>query len=167
MNNNKPEVVVDTNVAVVANGLNDRASAKCIRRCIKELQHIQRDRRVLLDDKHLILREYHRNLHISGQPRLGDAFYKWLHENQANRAHCRMVPVNPNASRGFEEFPEDPNVGSFDRDDRKFVAVALASGTNPPIINASDTDWWEYRQELRCHGVEVVFLCPELMKLRR
>ena len=167
MNAPKVEVVVDTNVAVVANGSNDRASAKCVRVCIDELRQIQKESCVLLDDKYLILAEYHRNLHISGQPRIGDAFYKWLHENQANRARCRMIPVKPNEERGLEEFPDDPSLASFDRDDRKFVAVALASGTNPPILNASDTDWWQYRKELRSHGVNVVFLCPELMKLRR
>lgn len=28
----------------------------------------------------------------------------------------------------------------------------------------SDPDWWHHRQTLQEHGVEIVFLCPELME---
>ena len=59
-----------------------------------------------------------------------------------------------------------PSSPEFDRDDRKFVAVALASGTSPPIVNASDRDWWEHREVLQVHGIEILFLCPELMPQR-
>jgi len=51
----------------------------------------------------------------------------------------------------------------FDRSDRKFVAVALASQLNPNVLNATDTDWWHYRECLAKHGVRVVFLCSDLM----
>ena len=70
----------------------------------------------------------------------------------------------PNDARGFEEFPGAPSLAGFDMDDRKFVAVALASGTGPEILNASDTDWWDFREPLERHGVRVNFLCPELME---
>ena len=121
------------------------------------------EHRVLLDDKNLILIEYRRNLHPSGQPGTGDAFFKWLFDNQANLEQCRRVAVTLDPDREFEEFPDDPALTSFDRNDRKFVAVALASGTEPKVLNASDTDWWDYRGELHRHGIVVVFLCPELM----
>lgn len=52
---------------------------------------------------------------------------------------------------------------NFDLTDRKFVAVALASGVDPPINNASDTDWWEFRDALARHRVTINFLCQELM----
>ena len=162
----KTEIVMDTNVAVVANGKTEQASPCCIRECIDRLSHIMDECCLLLDDRHLILGEYERNLDPSGQPGLGDVFYKWLFYNQANPEHCRKIPLKTHADREFEEFPDDPNLESFDRDDRKFVAVALASGTAPKVLNASDRDWWRYRQALRQHGVEVVFLCPDLMKAR-
>ncbi|HSU82609.1 MAG TPA: hypothetical protein VLR69_09330, partial [Thermoanaerobaculia bacterium] len=57
----------------------------------------------------------------------------------------------------------DPDLAAFDPSDRKFVAVAVASGEQPEILNASDTDWWHHREALSRHGVEVRFLCPQLM----
>lgn len=158
------EVVADTNVAVVANGKHERAGPTCISTCIDELRQIQQGHlRLLLDDKRLILDEYQRRLRFSGQPGPGDAFFKWLYENQAVERHCRIVPLTLHEERGFEEFPDDSSFASFDRDDRKFVAVALASGSSPRVLNASDRGWWRHREALGKHGVVVVFLCPELM----
>lgn len=161
---NKTEVVVDTNVPVVANGKTEQASLECEKACIKALKQVQEERRTLLDEMGLILKEYRNNLHPSGQPEMGDAFCKWVHDNQATIQHCRTVPISVHSSRGFVEFPDDPRLESFDKDDRKFVAVARASGANPQLLNASDTDWWHDRQALAENGVDVVFLCPELME---
>ena len=163
MSDGKTEIVVDTNVPIVASGGTEQADPSCILNCIAILREIQDERLVLLDDKDLILGEYRENLSFSGQPGVGNSFFKWLFDNQANPAHCRKVQLTIHPVRGFEEFPEDPSLDSFDRDDRKFVAVVIASGTGPAVLNASDRDWWVYRQELRRHGVEVVFLCPNLM----
>ena len=161
----KTEVVVDTNVPIVANANDkaDQAEAECVNACIQELRQVQAERRLLLDDKGKIIEEYRKHLSPGGQPGVGDAFFKWLWENQANEQHCRIVPVTCHADRVFAEFPDDPRLGSFDLADRKFVAVVLASGTGPHVLNATDTDWWHHRQALVEHGVNVDFLCPELM----
>jgi hypothetical protein len=117
----------------------------------------------------LIFGEYRGNLKPSGQPGPGDAFFKWLWNNQGNLRHCRQIAITPvdREGRGFAEFPDDPALAGFDRADRMFVATALASGEHPPILNATDTDWWDYREALNRQGVEVRFLCPELMKRER
>ena len=161
----KAEVVVDTNVALVANGKTEQAEQSCVSTCTDKLRQIIEGKKyiVLLDDKCLILQEYQNKLCFSGQPGPGDAFFKWLWDNQAVESHCRVVPVTPHEDQGFEEFPGDPSLSSFDQDDRKFVAVALASGSSPWVLNASDPGWWRHREALREHGVAVVFLCPELM----
>ena len=158
-------VIVDTNVAVVANGAPTHADDECIVASIEVLSEIRANQCVLLDRSGLILDEYARNLSYAGQPGVGDAFFKWLWENQANPEHCQQVPITPvDSPRGFSEFPEDPTLAAFDWDDRKFVATAIASGEQPPIINSSDTDWWEYRVALQRNGVEVRFVCPGLME---
>ena len=162
----KTEVVVDTNVAVVANGAHGPAGPRCVRKSVERLRQVLNDCRILLDDKQSILAEYRKNLSPSGQPGPGDHFFKLIHDNQSNPEYCRTVAVNLHPDREFEEFPADPRLSSFDSDDRKFVAVALASGTDPQVLNASDTDWWQHRRELSEHGVRVVFLCPELMTVR-
>lgn len=154
------EVVVDTNVAKVANGEAEQAGSSCVTRCIDELLDLRRHRRVVLDQGGEILEEYERNLDFSGA-NPGDEFYRWLWFNQGTCS--RKVPITADPSRGFREFPDDPDLKGFHRKDRKFVAVALASGAGPEILNASDTDWWNHREPLRRHGVEIKFLCPELM----
>jgi hypothetical protein len=157
-------VVMDTNVGVVANRKTPQADTECVSSCTNALVEIRERHHVLLDDRGLILDEYLRHLSPSGQPGPGDAFFKWLWDNQCNPEHCRQVAVTPvSGRRGFEEFPEDPDLTTFDPSDRKFVAVALASGEQPEILNASDTDWWHHREALSRHGVEVRFLCPQLM----
>ena len=162
----KEEVVLDTNVAVVSNGDTEQAGWDCVANCAAAIRRVIESQRLLVDELGLILDEYMRNLNISGQPGLGDAFFKFIWDNQANERHCRKVAATPNSERGFDEFPDDPSLSQFDMDDRKFVAVAIASGSVPKILNASDTDWRDYRQELGRHGVEIEFLCPDLMRAR-
>lgn len=161
----KAAVVVDTNVAIVANAKTAQADTTCVGASITKLREIRSQRRVLLDDAGRILDEYRRNLSPRGQPGLGDAFFKWLWDNQANAQVCRQVAITPVGSDDemFVEFPDDPELGSFDRADRKFVATVLASGEHAPIVNATDTDWWHFREVLAKYGIEVVFLCPMLM----
>ena len=160
--------MVDTNVPRVANGETKQADLECEDACIQALKQIQAERRTLLDDKGLFFEEYQKGLNFSGQPGLGDAFFKWLWENQANEQHCRTVPVTIHADRGFVEFPDDPRLERFDKGDRMFVAVALASETGPRVLNAVDRrSWWVHRKALKENGVNVVFLCPELMQMER
>ncbi len=156
---------MDTNVAVVANGKAPQAGNQCVETCVTTLIALRDHHRVLLDEQGLILDEYRRHLSPSGQPGPGDAFFKWLWDNQGHLDHCRQIPITPvRGTRVFEEFPDDPELARFDREDRKFVAVVIASEEQPPILNASDTDWWDHREALKRHGVEIRFLCPELMK---
>ena len=157
-------VVVDTNVGVVANGGHAAASLRCQEQCANALRDA-RSRLVLIDDRQLVFTEYRQHLSPSGQPGLGDAFFQWLWDNQANPRHCRQISITPRAEdeADFEEFPADSRLTRFDRSDRKFVAVAIASGIESEILNASDTDWWHFRDALESNGLRLRFLCPELM----
>lgn len=158
-------VVVDTNVALAADGKANQASPQCVLKCLQELVATRNGRQVLLDDKGLILQEYLKQKPHGFPQGPGDAFLVWVYDNQANPVHIRVVPVTPMNGdlRGFDEFPDDPDLMEFDHDDRKFVAVALASADTPPILNATDTDWWIHREALIRNGVDVEFLCPHLM----
>jgi hypothetical protein len=161
-------VVVDENVPLVANGKHAAASDRCVGACIDALLDA-RSKVVLMDDQYRIFAKYRRNLSQSGQPGAGDAFLKWLWNNQANPAHCRLVPIAPLSGDkpDFAEFPQTPELSRFDPDDRIFVAVAIAAGTESEVLNAADSDWWHFRSALKQHGVSVRFLCPELMDDRR
>lgn len=158
-------VVVDTNVALTANGRAEQAGPDCQLACLNRLASVKRAGRVVLDRTGLILDEYLKQ-QPHGSPRgAGDAFLVWVNDNQANPAMCELVDITllEDESRGFAEFPNDPDLGAFDPADRKFVAVVLASRDNPPVLNATDTDWHHFRDALRRNGVEVEFLCPDLM----
>ena len=54
----RPKIVVDTNVPIVANGRTEQADPRCILNCIAILREIHDERRVLLDEGDLILGEY-------------------------------------------------------------------------------------------------------------
>lgn len=157
-------VVVDTNVAMVASRLAPNADERCVGACIKRLYAIRNSGRLILDDRGLILREYTRNLGLSGQPGAGHAFAKWAHDHQAIPARVRQVFITPRTDGGwrrFDEFPDRDGLRSFDPSDQKFVAVALASGASPPVLNAVDSDWWNHAEALKAVGVHVEFLCPQ------
>ena len=157
------EIVIDANVPAVANGLTPQADDVCLRNCLAELRRVQNECRLLIDDDWLIIKEYLGISNPTAGTGLGDAFVKWVLNNQTNEARVRRVVITPEPTRGFKEYPNDDDLSTFDRDDRKFVAVALASGTFPDIINATDTDWWIHRRALQQHGVNIRFLCPDLM----
>lgn len=155
-------VVVDTNVGVVANERHAGASPDCVIACVDALERIIRGNdRLVLDDEWEILREDQHNMASSGQPGPGDAFLKWALNNLANPQRCECVPIDRIAEGQYLPFPDDPSLASFDPSDRKFVAVALASESRPPILNAVDSDWWRAREALARAGVEVKFLCPD------
>ena len=96
-------------------------------------------------------------LSFSGAPGVGDAFFKHVFNNQCHSDRVRRVPVTPAADdrRGFEGLPEN----SFDRSDRKFLAVAVAA--HAVVLNATDSDWGEQAALMDKLGVEVRQLCPQ------
>ncbi|MGQ0665218.1 MAG: hypothetical protein ACT4P2_16880 [Pseudomonadota bacterium] len=151
--------VVDTNVPVAANGRETHTDIRCRLRCIERLREIMERGRIVIDDDGRILSEYRPYFDPSGPPGTGDAFFKYLWDNQANPAKCVQVRITelPHNDHDFAEFPRDPDLAEFDFNDRKFVAVALASGLRPAIQNATDTDWWFAREALFRNGVRLNF----------
>lgn len=155
--------VVDTNVPVVANGKSKQADPDCVISCIAALRRIHEDGVVVLDDAMRILHEYMNNLSLSGQPGAGDFFMKWVFNNQADEHRCEQVRLTPRdgSPDDFEEFPDDIELADFDRSDRKFVAVALASQNSPTVLDAVDSDWAEKYEALKRNGIVIDFLCPQ------
>ncbi len=82
--------------------------------------------------------------------------------NQGFRNICEKVEITPSEDRKFEEFPDDISLASFDKSDRKFVAVAVKSKYSPKIVNATDSDWFNFEDAFKKHGIEILQLCPNL-----
>jgi hypothetical protein len=151
--------VVDTNVLVVANGRALHATPSCVSASVQMLGILERKGTIVLDDEWHILGEYGKTLgNNRQQPGVGDAFLKWVLTNQANPGRCEQVHITPRGN-SFAEFPNDPALQGFDPSDHKFVAVSCAHPEHPPILNAVDSDWDDFRQALAFHGVTVEQLC--------
>lgn len=175
-----PAVIIDTNVIVVANteirevengklvavGMADHATPACIDTCQNRLtQILSGGTKVVLDDKERIIGEYRRNVEGSRQNRAGDLFWYWLMQNLWMSEKCTRVRITPLHGNGteFEEFPADAALNDFDKDDRKFIAVAMAYARDyqqtAPILQAVDTKWEDFIEALQRHGVEVEWIC--------
>jgi hypothetical protein len=161
-------VIVDTNVIVIANDTDDKR-ADCRDRCQDRLEQIlSRPEKVVVDDDWRILGEYDHNTNPNTRKGVGDLFVKMLLQNQSNPNVCAMVHITPLARNGtdFEEFPNDDDaLTGFHKNDRKFIAVALAhqrdAGEIPTILLAIDRGWLEFMNALVSHGINVDLICEE------
>ena len=146
--------VVDTNVAVVANGSSGHVDEHCESACVDALSAVVDHGVVIVDEIGLIFDEYLGRLSF-GSPGMGGVFLKHVNDHQYGGGRVRRVPIAPAGDdRGFEELP--PN--SFDRSDRKFLATAVAGGAE--VLNATDSDWAEHRTLTDALGGALRQLCP-------
>jgi hypothetical protein len=157
--------VVDTNVLISANGRDTHADLQCQLACIEALERIRSEEIILLDSLGLIMDEYAGYCSYKGEPGVGDYFFKYINDNQQVENKCLIVEITEDKEKGFVEFPDHPGLDTFDRSDRKFVAVAIASdvtsGDNPAVYNATDSDWEEHKAALYDVHLFVTQLCPQ------
>ena len=149
--------VVDTNVAVVANGRQTHADLQCQVICVEKLRSVVADEVVTIDDEGAILQEYKSRLNFSGMPGVGDMFFKHVFNYQYRGDRVRRIAVTPSADdrRSFEELPEN----SLDRSDRKFLAVAFVASA--VVLNATDSDWSQQSSLMDSLDVKVDQICPQ------
>lgn len=153
--------IVDTNVILVANRQHMDVSPQCIDNCTIALQSVMTKGRLAIDDSFRILLEYQNKTNPGKGKGPGDVFVKWALQNNANSARCDRVSIVENVERGFESFPDDADLATFDQPDRKFVAVSAAHPDHPPIMQAADSKWLAWAPALKKYGVHVEFLCKE------
>ena len=150
--------VVDSNVPIVANGgSRTHANVHCQLICVNKLLSLVSHGTVAIDNFGLILKEYSDNLSRAGRPGVGDAFFKYLWDNQHSCRRIERVEITQSDDEhvGFKELPEN----DLDPSDRKFLAVAVEAGAT--IVNATDSDWKEQAPLMENLGVDVCQLCPE------
>ena len=149
--------VVDTNVPVVANRRDDRdrpVASTCQEATIKFLREIMKGGKVLVDEAGEVMAEYKRHLNPSGQPGVGDRFYQQLLRNVSLIERAELPVCSDDE---FVDLHPEIRASNFDRDDRKFAALAV--NRDAPVANAIDSDWMEHRDLLKRHGVRIRFLC--------
>lgn len=158
----KPTVIVDTNVLIAANReAVPQTSRQCEDECIRVLENLHAQSICLVDNRWDILGEYIDQLDWISPNGVGAWFIRELLNSKNSIERCRQIPITPHPERGYEEFPDDPDLQDFDRSDRKFVAVAIASNEIPlpPIFNAADSDWKNDKTALQRHGIRVQQIC--------
>ena len=159
--------VVDTNVPKTANlaikpGRSDVPDA-CVLACVEAVEHVIKKRGLIIDAGDEIFAEYRRQLAMRGQPGVGDRFMKWTHDNRWGLPDCQRVKITKSGA-SYREFPRHVGLDDFDSSDQKFIAVANAHPDKPPVLQATDSEWWGWKDVLQNAGVRVHFLCPEYVK---
>ena len=171
---NLPEkCLVDTNVPKMANrallpGDIPPDELDCVRACIDAVEHVINNACLVTDDTGEILAEYLQNLNMEGRPGVGDRFMKWVYQNCWTPPKGDRVKITKDNS-SYEEFPDTtkhPGLNNFDPSDRKFVAVANAHPEKPLILQATDSKWWGWKDDLARAGITVHFLCREYIEAK-
>jgi hypothetical protein len=155
------EVVIDTNVLVVADGRHADVSPECVQACTARLNAVRLHSVVVVDDAYRLFGEYQKNLDAKHGKNAGAVFLKWLAQNLANPRHVVQVPLTDDGLDGFAEFPVATLQDKFDPSDRKFAAVANARPAKPPILQAVDSKWLHWCSALAKAGLQVEFVCPD------
>lgn len=155
------EVVVDTNVLLVAEGKHQDASDECVLACVQRLQKIMRIDTVVVDDGYRIFGEYQHKLDAKLGKGVGTVFLKWLLQRQSNKRYVQQVSVTEASKDRFSEFPVPALESQFDPPDRKFPAVANAHPAKPSILQAADCKWLDWWSQLSNAGIAVQFVCPD------
>ncbi|MHB1563788.1 MAG: hypothetical protein ACYCXP_06800 [Leptospirillum sp.] len=162
--------LLDTNVPKTANlaiqpDPGSDVSYACVLACINAVEHVIKTRGLIIDAGDEIFDEYRQQLSMKGQPGVGDLFMKWVHDNRWNLNNSHQVNITRNGD-SYDEFPPHDGLNDFDRSDRKFVAVANAHRDKPPILQATDSKWWRWKDALVEVGITVQFLCPEYVEAK-
>jgi hypothetical protein len=141
--------LVDTNVPKTANlatkpDPNSDVPDECVLACIEAVEHVTKQRGLVIDASDEIFDEYRRQLSMKGQPGVGDHFMKWVHDNRWSLDDSNRVTITKNGE-SYDEFPTHEGLADFDISDRKFVAAANAHPQKPPILQATDSKWWRWK----------------------
>ncbi len=157
--------LVDTNVPKTANYALNPADitdelAGCILACVEAIDHVVKKGSLVLDAGDEIFTEYRNHLSMSGQPGVGDRFMKWVHDNRWSFPDADRVIITKNGE-SYDEFPDHDGLSDFDNSDRKFIAASNAHPAKPPVLQATDSKWWGWKDALDEVGITVHFLCPD------
>lgn len=154
----------NANLAINPGDIPDELTA-CVLACVKAVEHVVKKGGLVVDSGGEIFEEYRTNLSMSGQPGVGDRFLKWVHDNQWNVQKVDRINITKNGDC-YNEFPAHTGLSGFDNSDRKFIAVANAHPAKPPVLQATDSKWWGWKDALGEVGIIVKFLCPDYVEAK-
>ena len=159
------EVVIDTNIWVIADELPARVKSQqekdCILTCNDWLeQFVLGDDRLVIDDfdTFQILTEYRNNIRIGG---LAESILNSLSSSLFSRlVRKRIVLGSDSIALVPSQFQQ------IHKNDRKFVAVAIQCEPFATIFHATDRGWVTHKDLLKENGLPIQGLCPDLLETR-
>jgi hypothetical protein len=162
--------LIDTNVPKTANLAQNPAQIPdelvgCVQACVDAVDHVMNKGKLVLDSGDEIYHEYLSNLCLSGRKGFGNAFMKWVHDHQWDSQKVDHVTITKNGD-SYDQFPDHDGLVEFDNSDRKFIAVSNAHSDKPPVLQATDSKWWGWKDPLAAVGIVVHFLCPDYAKAK-
>lgn len=150
-----PRYVIDTNVAIVANGGDESVRISCRTSAIELLVKAVNSGTICVDSGGEIQAEYRHHLNPKGQPGVGDRFYLEVLNSHPKRV--QRVDIEKLPSGEYKDLPQAVVDSGFDPSDRKFAAVARKASA--PVYNAIDSDWVEKREVIEASGIIIKFVC--------
>ncbi|WP_067659949.1 hypothetical protein [Nocardia harenae] len=148
--------VIDTNVPLVVK-FSDEHPIELVDGCEIILECILENRiPVFTDSAGEIVAEYLHQLNRHGQPTLGDAFVRYIIDNQYSWDEEMRPDIEPDVSTENSYAVLEGDDGEIDPSDRKFVATAKVASA--PVVQATDTKWLNWAAVLDRHGVTVEYV---------
>jgi hypothetical protein len=152
--------VVDTNVAIVANGRPDLEDPRpptvaCRIAAVQFLVKLLSEGRIVLDSSGDMQAEYRRYLNPRGQPGTGDRFYQVVLHSAPHLVERVDLPRRTDGE--YDHLPQSLIEIGFDPSDRKFAAMARRERI--PVFNATDSDWVTAAATLSAEKIDVRHLC--------
>jgi hypothetical protein len=123
------------------------------------LQTLLHKGRIHVDLQGEIVSEYHAHLRPSGQPGVGDRFYREI-LNSSIKKIVRVDSPRDATTNTHTHFPNHSLLANFDKGDSMFVAVANVSGST--IAVAIDRGWLNHEGALGQQGINLDFLCGKV-----
>jgi hypothetical protein len=158
-----PDHIIDTNVLLVASAHDpgspfkdsDHVPVKHRQGVFEWLASFRRDntRQVVLDQNFTIYNEYRNKM--SDQD-----FGLQVMKTKMELFLLRQVNIDYD-SDGKGALPRDLKQVVYDEDDRKMVAVALADHGRSTIVNACESDWYDWEEALNQAGVVIEHLIDD------
>jgi hypothetical protein len=153
--------VVDTNVWVNIDKIPPASEAEhqCVLACAKwgkSFNTSSDDHKIAVDITWKILTEYRANIKKGG---LAEQYLNKVLSQPITRIQFVEVPFD---AQGYAILPDALVID--DKDDRKWVAVALKFDPPLPILNATDTDWIKDKSNLAQANIQVTELCGDYIQ---
>jgi hypothetical protein len=111
---------------------------------------------VILDDGREFFDKYRSCASMAGQPGVADAFLKLVFERGYDPDWCSRVSIREGE---LYRLPAEILACGFDRDDLCWLAAAYNSPEPAEVLNAVDSDYAEWGQQIADAGIAVRQIC--------